>query len=324
MEMAILRDAALLRHFLAVAREGSVSAAAGRLAVTQPALTKSIHKLEARLGVTLFERLPRGIALTRYGKTLLPHARRIEAECHFAEVEMQAFRAGKTGRLRVGAGPYFGAAVVPGSIARLQKRFPDVVVELVIGVNELTLPRLLDGDLDLMFGALPEEPPPPYIAVRPLVELKSRVIAGTRHPLLSKRSVSAADLAGFPWAIYQQDHAMVARLFAMLRDEGAQPPRITAEVNSLTALIRMLKAGPYLSCFTEALVASHADFGLAVVPLARPVWQFQAGALVHRALEDYPPATMLFEFVRSDAEKLRRRGPITAPPLTVPRSSRRR
>src|SRR5215472_677543 len=304
MEMAILRDAALLRHFLAVAREGSVSAAAGRLAVTQPALTKSIHKLEARLGVTLFERLPRGIALTRYGKTLLPHARRIEAECHFAEVEMQAFRAGKTGRLRVGAGPYFGAAVVPGSIARLQKHFPDVGVEL-------------------MFGALPEEPPPPYIAVRPLVELKSRVIAGTRHPLLSKRSVAVTDLAGFPWAIYQQDHAMVARLFAMLRDEGAQPPRITAEVNSLTALIRMLKAGPYLSCFTEALVAAHADFGLAVVPLARPVWQFQAGALVHRALEDYPPATMLFEFVRSDAEKLRRRDQATAPPPRPYRGSGR-
>jgi len=80
MGISILRDTPLLRHFLAVATEGSISAACTRLAVTQPALTKSIQRLEAQLGVKLFERLPRGMALTRYGNTLLPHARRIEAE----------------------------------------------------------------------------------------------------------------------------------------------------------------------------------------------------------------------------------------------------
>ena len=97
MGISILRDTPLLRHFLAVATDGSISAACARLAVTQPALTKSIQRLEAQLGVKLFERLPRGMALTPFGKTLLPHARRIEAECHFAEVEMQAFRGGRTG-----------------------------------------------------------------------------------------------------------------------------------------------------------------------------------------------------------------------------------
>src|SRR4029453_86163 len=104
MGISILRDAALLRQFLAVATEGSVSAACARLAVTQPALTKSIQGLEAQLGVRLFERLPRGMALTAFGRTLLPHARRIEAECHFAEVEMQAFRGGRARRLGVGGG----------------------------------------------------------------------------------------------------------------------------------------------------------------------------------------------------------------------------
>jgi DNA-binding transcriptional LysR family regulator len=309
MEMALLRDAALLRHFLAVAREGSVSAAAERLAVTQPALTKSLKKLESHLGVTLFERLPRGVALTSFGKTLLPHARRVEAECRFAEVEMQAFRGGRSGRLRVGAGQYFGAALVPGAVARLQERFPDLVVELVVGVNELTLPRLLDGDLDLVFGALPVEVQlPPYIARRLIVELRQRVIAGHRHPLMRRRKVTAKDFEAYPWAIYQQDRDMVSRLFAMLRDEGAAPPRIMAEVNSLTALIQLLRAGTYLTCFAEALVAAHPDLGLACVPFERPVWRFPAGALTHRALEDYPPAKMLFDFVRRDTEKLARRG----------------
>src|SRR5258708_5519294 len=143
MGISILRgaDAAFVRHFLAVANEGSISAACTRLAVTQPALTKSIQRLETQLGVKLFERLPRGMALTPYGNTLLPHARRIEAECRFAEVEMQAFRGGRSGRLRVGAGPYFGAALVPGAIARLQERYPKLDVEIMVVVNDVILPH---------------------------------------------------------------------------------------------------------------------------------------------------------------------------------------
>jgi DNA-binding transcriptional LysR family regulator len=306
MEMAILRDAALLRHFLVVAREGSVSAAAERLAITQPALTKSIRKLESRLGVSLFERLPRGVALTAYGKTLLPHARRIEAECHFADVEMQAFRAGRSGRLRVGAGPFFGTALVPAAAASLQQRFRRLAVEIVVGVNELTLPRLFEGELDVLFGALPEDGVlPPYIEARPITTLESRVVAGARHPLLGRRRIAAADLARFPWAIYQQDRDTLGHLFTMMREEGAAPPRIAAEVNSLTALVQLLKSGPYLSCMADSFVAAQPTGSiLALVPLARPVRTFEAGALLHRSLESYPPANALFELVRQGAAAL--------------------
>jgi DNA-binding transcriptional LysR family regulator len=308
MGISILRDTPLLRHFLAVATEGSISAACTRLAVTQPALTKSIQRLEAQLGVTLFERLPRGMALTPYGHTLLPHARRIEAECRFAEVEMQAFRGGRTGRLRVGAGPDFGAALVPGAIARLQERYPKLDVEIMVGVNDVILPRLFDGALDLAFCRLPaEDALPPFIDRRPFFEIESRVVAGAGHPLLTASRVAAKDLAAFPWAIYQQDREIVGHLFAMMRDEGAKPPRIAAEVNSLTALIQMLKAGRYLSCMAEALVDAYPELGLAVVPFARPILRFLTGALIHRSLERHAPARLLHELVREHAGRLRRR-----------------
>ena len=93
--MAILRSAPLLRQFLAVVNEGSLTAAAQKVSVTQSALTKSMRKLEQALGAPLFERLPRGIALTVYGKTLLPHAQRIVAECRLADLELQAFGSGQ-------------------------------------------------------------------------------------------------------------------------------------------------------------------------------------------------------------------------------------
>jgi len=306
MRISILRDAPLLRHFLAVAAEGSLSGACTSLAISQPALTKSIQRLETQLGVKLFERLPRGMALTAYGKTLLPHARRIEAECHFAEAEMQAFRGGRTGRLRVGAGPYFGAALVPAAIARLQQRYSKLDVEIMVGVNDVILPHLFDGELDLAFCRLPDAAElPSFIDRRPFVEIASRVVAGNRHPLLGARRVAAKELAALPWAIYQQDREIIGHLFATMRDEGAKPPRIAAEVNSLTALIQLLKAGPYLSCMADSLVDAYPELGLAVVPYARPILRFTGGALVHRSLERHTPAQLLNELVHEAAGKLR-------------------
>lgn len=307
MGMSTLRTSPLLRHFLAVAAEGTLSAAAAQLAVTQPALTKSIHKLEESLGVKLFERLPRGMALTSYGRTLLPHARRIQAECHFADVEMQAFRGGRTGRLRVGAGPFFGAALVPGAIVELQARFPRLDVEIVVGVNDLTHPRLFDGALDIVFCGLPDAAGlPAHIERHPFFDIESRVIAGARHPLVRRKDVPAAALVDYPWAIYQQDHEAIAHLYSVMRDEGTKPPRIAVETTSLTTLIQLLKGGRYLTCVADAMVSAQPDQGLAIVPFARPIWRFPAGALVHRSLERYPPVRLLHDYVRSAADKLRR------------------
>jgi DNA-binding transcriptional LysR family regulator len=198
---------------------------------------------------------------------------------------------------------------VPGAVAKLQQRFPRLVVEIVVGVNDLTLPRLLDGDLDLVFGALPQDRVlPPYIDQQPITLLDSRVVAGSGHPLQKKRRVHARDLAAYPWAIYQQDRDTVGFLFTMMREEGAEPPRIAAEVNSLTVLLQMLKSGPYLSCFADLLVAAYPDPGLAIVPFDRPVRRFPAGALVHRSLENYAPAKALLALVREGAEAWRTKG----------------
>jgi hypothetical protein len=74
----------------------------------------------------------------------------------------------------------------------------------------------------------------------------------------------------------------------------------------------LLKAGPYLSCFADTLVAAHPDPGLAIVPITRPVRRFSAGALLHRSLENYAPAKVLLELVREGAAALPRRGVPTA------------
>jgi DNA-binding transcriptional LysR family regulator len=305
--MAILRQAPLLRQFLAVVREGSLSGAAHALSLTQPALTKSIQRLETELGVKLFERLPRGIALTRHGQALLPHAQRIDAECRIADLELQAFGAGQTGRIRIGAGEFFGATFVPRAIAALRERYPHLGFELHSGLTEANFPRLLAGELDLHFGTLPQvDPVPDFLVTAPLLKVKSRVMAGAQHPLARKRKVTPADLAAYPWAVLHHDREVTRRLFAVLEQASDGKVGVSVELTSLAAMVQLLQAGPYLACFAEGLPLLQPQLGLTVVAYPTPIWQHQAGVVMHRSLSRYAPATDLVEHVKAACAALAR------------------
>ena len=302
--MAILRSAHLLRQFLAVVHEGSLTTAAQKIAVTQPALTKSIRKLEQELGAPLFERLPRGIALTVYGKTLLPHAQRIVAECRLADLELQAFGSGHKGLLRIGAGLMFGATMVPGAVSRLYEQYPGIAFQIVSGVTEVNFPLLRLGELDLMFGLLPPlDTIPDYLTWRPIMELNTRVVAGANHPLARRKKVGVGDLADYPWVVIQHDRELVNNILAALSAEGARRPTINVEVTSLSSLVRLLRSGVYLSCFAEP-VAAMPDLGLALVPYGPRILRGQAGVVFHRSLERYGPATALVDFVQEAAAQM--------------------
>ena len=311
--MGPLQQASLLRHFLAVANERSVSAAARALAISQPALTRSIRRLEADFGVTLFERLPRGMALTPFGEVLFRHAQRIATEIRFAEAEMEAFREGSTGRLRVGAGPFWGAAIVPVAIARLQQRFPRLAVHLDVGVNAVIVPRLFDGELDCVFGAIPDaDALPPFVLRREFLSNDIRVVAAANHPLSQRPRVAPKDLAPYPWVVYQQDRDVIVRLLDAMKAAGAAPPAIRVESTSMSALIRLMKAGPYLACVSEALINTQPDLGLRIVPVALAIWRFPAGMLLHRSLEQHAPATALATLVHEQTSRFERK-PARAP-----------
>jgi DNA-binding transcriptional LysR family regulator len=296
--MPLLRNAALLRDFLAVTRAGSLSAAAQALSVSQPALTKSIRRLEEHYGVALFERRARGMALTAFGEALLAHAKLIEAQCRFADAEMQGFAQGDGGRLRIGAGPFWGATVLPVAIARLQEQLPTLRVDLVVGVNTVIHPRLFAGDLDIVVCALPDTDVfPSGIEVHRLFDLQMRVIAAEGHPLLKRRQVSAAEFAPYPWALYQHDREIVQKLLVALRDGGGAPPRVMVESTSVLAVLELLKSGPYLSCIADAFLRVRPESGVRAVPFHRDIWSCPSGALYHRTLRQFAPMQALLAAV---------------------------
>lgn len=138
-----------LRVFSAIAAEGTFTAAARRLAVSQPAVSKQLGELEASVGLPLFDRMPRGVRLTEAGEVLVRHADRIfEAEAA-AEADLAALSGLSHGRLRVGASTTIGAYLMPQLFGEFRRRHGRIELELEIANSEAIVQQLSSGALDL-------------------------------------------------------------------------------------------------------------------------------------------------------------------------------
>jgi DNA-binding transcriptional LysR family regulator len=139
----------LLEVFMMVTRHGSITEAARQLRFTQSAVSRQIAALEAEMGVRVFDRLPRGVALTEEGRTLLPHAEAILDRLNAAGRDLDQLSGVGGGRLRVGAFPTAVAALVPRAMASFRSAYPEVTLSLVEGLTPALLERLTAGDADV-------------------------------------------------------------------------------------------------------------------------------------------------------------------------------
>jgi DNA-binding transcriptional LysR family regulator len=138
-----------VRHFLAAYDLGSFAAASDRLNLTPQAVSKSVLRLEAELGVKLFEREGRRIRPTAYAELLLPHARTMMAEADRFRAELGDVLGGRKGRLRIGVGPSAAADIVARAVLAFGKDRPGVTLQILAGLQESMARDLTLGKLDL-------------------------------------------------------------------------------------------------------------------------------------------------------------------------------
>lgn len=166
-----------LRIFLAVARGGTLGAAARELGQTQPTMGRRIRVLEEALGQTLFQRTSEGFVLTDEGHDVFAHALRIESEALGIVRRANGQGDAVEGLLRVSSSDWFGAHVLTQAIARLREKHPGVVVELVTDARLLSLAR---READLVFRIAPFDEPD--IAQRKLLRVAYAAYAAVDGP----------------------------------------------------------------------------------------------------------------------------------------------
>ncbi len=138
-----------LRVFRAVCETNSITHAARKLHISQPAASKQLAELEAHLGVLLVERRPRGVRLTAAGEILGRHARRLFQEEEAAEAALEALLGLELGHLSVAASTTIGSYIVPSVFGDLHAAHPNVQLELEIGNAARVEELVLGGELDL-------------------------------------------------------------------------------------------------------------------------------------------------------------------------------
>lgn len=146
-----------LRYFVAVAETQNVSKAAATLRLSQPALSRQIHDLEAELKVALFERAGRNLRLTGAGEDLLAYGRRALDSAGAFRDRARAIGSGEAGVLRAGATPQSLQRLFPPIIQRFRRLMPDVDVRLMEGDPPTLIGHLRRGDLHLAFTSYQPE-----------------------------------------------------------------------------------------------------------------------------------------------------------------------
>jgi len=252
-----------LRYFVHVAEELHFGRAARRLGVSQPPLSQQIQALEQELGVRLFDRSNRRVALTEVGRLFLPEARATLAQAARAgDIARRAHR-GEVGELSIGitaSAPFAGT--IPRAIFSYRQAHPHVRLTIVEMSSDRQISALLSGELDVGFIRSPERPAVPAdITATELFEDRLIVALRDDHPLAtSNRPLRICDLAGQPFIFYARDLGigLHEQVIALCRDAGFEP-LVAQEAREVSTLLGLIAAGLGITVMSESLRALHVD-----------------------------------------------------------------
>lgn len=271
---AHLIDLRAWRQFVAVAEELHFGRAAQRLHLTQPPVTKAIAQLEDALGVQLFDRTRRRVALTPAGAALLPEARELLARAQALPRLARAAAAGEVGRVRLAFVSTIGFDQLPRWVRGFRALCPDVMLELVEATGDVQLQALARGDIDAGLvlhspGAAPPALAHLRVAREPLV-----LALPQAHPLARLAPLPLARVLAEPLVTFARAHvpSLHDAIGAMYRAAGLEP-QVAQEAIQMQTIVNLVAGG----------------MGVAWVP--QSVTQFRRAGVVYRSGDQLAGAT---------------------------------
>lgn len=279
-----------IRDFLTVLDSGSVRAAAARLGVSQPAVTKSVRSLETELGIELLRRSTLGVTATPAGTAFAARARvaQLELERAREEVGVATGNGGQTLKLGLGSAPM--ALVGTRAIVRFRAEHPRSRMHVIEGPGQTLLPLVRDGTIDLALVQRVDPAAAPGLKYRPLMRTRLVVVGRKGHPLAQARSL--AELGDAQWLVYRPPRSHGVLKDAM-RAEGLPFPSHYVQCESFAMTIALLRASDLLGLLVPQVLAGVEGAGLQEITLGRPLPEISVG-MYRRA--DTPTSTAVTDF----------------------------
>jgi len=260
-----------LRYFVAAAEEMSMSRAAARVHVSQPALSRQIGLLEDEIGVLLFDRIRKRIYLTEAGGFFLSKARQLLCDAESGVQQVREQFGGVRRTLRLGfISPFLDDLVAP-SVREFQQRHLNSKVSLFDLAPRAQLDRLRQHELDAAILANIDDHEREHFTVKRLSRHRIAVVLPDSHALAGKKSVKLAQLKNDDWVSLSNAFFPGRREFLIdCCEQAGFTPRITAELDSLPMMLATIATSGGVG-----LIPGHAKKlphgGCAILPLAAPV-----------------------------------------------------
>jgi DNA-binding transcriptional LysR family regulator len=257
-----------IEYLVAVAEHRNIGRAAEAVGLTQPALSRAVARLEAQAGQPLFTRHPKGVEPTPAGAALLRRALRIRIEYDDAIRELEQMKSGQLGLLRVGYSPSVDEDVIIAAARQLVGERPAARLKLTQFLMEDLLGRLIDGELDVIFGPVPVPTPGELVASIHYAD-NICVFADAKHPILSRDRIRLRDLAAEPWLL-PSPHIRVRRLLVARGGVLGLPPlKVLFQRDSISPTqLRLLTGTRMLTVFSDWWTPHMRRFGVERVPVA--------------------------------------------------------
>lgn len=282
-----------LRQFVAVAEELHFGRAAKRLAMTQPPLTQAVQALERTLGVMLFERTRRSVALTPAGQALLDEAKRLLRSAEALPHAVQAAALGRAGRLRLGFVSSIAYGALPQWLRRFREAHPQVQLDLREATLDVQLAAFSSGDIDAGFVLhAPGAGPPGFAAM--VVESEAMWLALPEgHPAAVRKTLRTVDIADAPLVIFPR--AVTPSLYdALLSNHRARglTPHVAQEAIQMQTIVNLVSAGIGVAWVPESVtrlqrpgVVYRRVAGESVMAETSLVWREPALPVVQRFVD---------------------------------------
>lgn len=274
-----------LRTFVAVAELGTVSKAAMRLRIAQPALSRQIIDLEKELGLALFDRVGRRLLLTAEGDQLLGNCRRLLGYASSLTDQALELRRGDNGVLKVTSGAHFIDSVFSTFLHCYAEHYPNVQVKLIEGIGGKVLAMVERGEVQL--GIIADAAVPAgndHFASRPILPVEFWAACHTSRELGHGRSIDVRGLAPYPLLMLDSSYVLRKTFDAACRIAGLRP-NILIECSSLHTLLALAEAG----------------HGVAVVPSYGPLHRYtlKTVRLTHQSKPLQEPRSIFWDKRRS-------------------------
>ena len=286
----------------AICDEGNIHRAAEVLNMSQPAASKLLKDLEDMLGVTLFDRQPRGMRPNWYGETMIRHARIALSSLREAGQEVDALKTGLSGHVTLGAITGPALSLIPQAIMTIARENPKLRVELHVESSNVLIEQLAQGKLDIMIGRLFERQDKTGLRYERLAEEPVCAVVRPGHPLLNVAGLTLGVVEKKAWIVPPSGSVLRHRFDLMFREAGLAPPTQLIETASLLFVTKMLQQTDFISVVPTEVARYYATYGMvAILPMPLSCTMDAFGIITRTDWLLSPAANVLWRALKNSA-----------------------